>query len=59
MKPMSSHITGVLEGEDRERGIENVFGEMMAGNFPNLKKETDTQAQDTEPKTRGTRIDPH
>ena len=31
----------------------------MAGNFPNLKKETDTQAQDTESKTRGTRIDPH
>ena len=29
----------------RERGIENVFKEIMAENFPNLKKETYTQTQ--------------
>ena len=34
-----------LEGEERERGIENVFEEIMAENFPNLKKETDVQLQ--------------
>ena len=35
------HITGIPEGEEREKGIENVSEEIMAENFPNLKKETD------------------
>ena len=34
-----------LEGEERERGIENIFEEIMAENVPNLKKETDVQIQ--------------
>ena len=34
-----------LEGGEREREIENVFEEIMAENFPNLKKETDVQLQ--------------
>ena len=29
--------------EEREKGIKNVFQEIMAGNFPNIKKETDIQ----------------
>ena len=29
-------------------GIENVFGEIMAENFPNLKKETDIQIQEAQ-----------
>ena len=34
-------IIGISEGEERDKGIENVFDEIMAENFPNLKKETD------------------
>ena len=38
----STH-NGIPEGEEREMGIKNVFEEIMAENFPNLKKETDIQ----------------
>ena len=30
----------------REKGIKNVFEEIMAENFPNPKKETDIQVQE-------------
>ena len=33
-------IIGIPEGEEREKGIKNVFEEIMAENFPNLGKET-------------------
>ena len=36
-------IIGIPEGE---KGIENVFEEIMAENFPHLKKETDIQIQE-------------
>ena len=36
------------EGEEREKEIENVFEEIMAENFPHLKKETDIQEQEAE-----------
>ena len=36
-------ITGILEREEREKGIENVFEEIRAKNFPKLKKKTDIQ----------------
>ena len=36
-------IIGVSEGEDREKVVKNVFDEIMAENFPNVKKETDIQ----------------
>ena len=29
---------GIPEGEERAKGIENVFEEIMAENFPNLTK---------------------
>ena len=35
------YIIGVPEGEEREKGMENLFEEIMAINFPNLEKETD------------------
>ena len=41
-------IIGIPEGEEREKEIENVFEEIMAENFPNLKKETDTQVQEAQ-----------
>ena len=36
-------IIGIPEGEEREKGIKNVFEKIMAEKFPNLKKETDIQ----------------
>ena len=40
-------ITGIPE-EEREKGIKNVFKEIMAENFPNLKKETDIEVQEAQ-----------
>lgn len=34
--------------EERERGTENVFEEMIAEYFPNLGKETDIQIQESQ-----------
>jgi len=36
-------MVGIPKGEERGKGIENVFEEIMAEKFPNLKKETDMQ----------------
>ena len=41
-------IIGVPEGEEIEKGIENVFEEIMAEKFPNQKKESDIQAQEAQ-----------
>ena len=41
MKDANLSIIGVPEGEEREKRIKNVFEEIMAETFPNLKKETD------------------
>ena len=34
-------ITGVTEGEERNKVAENLFEEIIAENFPNLRKETE------------------
>ncbi len=39
---------GVPEGEERTKGIEKVFEEIMTENFPNLKKESDIQVQEAQ-----------
>ena len=31
-------ILGIQEGEQQQKGIENIFEEIMSENFPNLKK---------------------
>ena len=31
------HILGVPEGEEKDKRIENIFEEIIAGNFPNLR----------------------
>ena len=36
-KQANLHIIGNLEGEEKEKEIENIFEEIMAKNFPNLK----------------------
>ena len=33
------HIIGVPEGEERDRGAEKIFEEIIAKNFPNMEKE--------------------
>ena len=35
-------IIGVPEGEDREKGPEKIFEEIIVKNFPNMGKEIDT-----------------
>ena len=40
-------IIGVLEGEEEEQEIENLFEQVIKENFPNLAKELDMQVQDT------------
>ena len=42
------HIIGSPEGEERKKRVRNVFSEIMAGNFSNLKKEPDTQVQEAQ-----------
>ena len=46
MKFTNIHIIGIPEGEEREKEVENVFDEIMAENFPNLKRETGIQVQE-------------
>ena len=44
------HIIGVPEGGGggREKGTEDLFEEIMAESFPNLRKETDIQVQEAQ-----------
>ena len=42
------HIIWVPEGEEREKGVENIFDEITAENFLMLKKETYSGTGSTE-----------
>ena len=42
-KHSNIQIIGVPEGEEEEQDIENLFGQIMKENFPNLSKEIDFQ----------------
>lgn len=39
------HVTGVLEGDNRENETEAIFREIMAENFPKLVKDINLQIQ--------------
>ena len=39
-------IIGVPEGEEREKGTEKIFQEIIVKNFPNIRKEPCTQIQE-------------
>ena len=41
-------IIGVPEGEEREKGTEKIFQEIIAKNFPNMGKEPLTQIQEAQ-----------
>ena len=42
------HMIGVPEGEEREKGPEKIFEEIIAENFPNMGKEVATQVQEAQ-----------
>ena len=46
IKHTNIRIVGVPAGEEREKGPEKIFEEIIAEKFPNLGKETVTQVQD-------------
>ena len=46
MKHNNINIMGI--SEESEQGIDNLFEDVIAGNFPNLVKEKNTQVQKTE-----------
>ena len=47
IKHSKIHILSISE-EEREKRAENLLGEIIAKNFPNLGKETDTQVQEVQ-----------
>ena len=45
IKRNNIHIIGVPEGEEREKGPEKIFEEIIVENFPNMGKEIATQSR--------------
>ena len=48
IKHTNIHIIGIPEGEEREKGPEKIFDEIIAENFPNMGKETAIQVQEAQ-----------
>ena len=48
IKCTNIYIIGVPEGEEREKGPERIFEEIIVKNFPNMGKEIATQAQEVQ-----------
>ena len=48
IKCTNIHILGVPEGEEREKGPEKIFEEIIVKNFPNMGKEIATQVQEVQ-----------
>ena len=48
MKWNNIHIIGIPEGEEEEKGTENLSEKLMMENFPNLMREKVTQIQETQ-----------
>ena len=46
IKHNNIHIFGVPEGEEREKGPEKIFEEIIVENFPNMGKEIATEVQE-------------
>ena len=46
IKHINIHIIGVPEGEEREKGPEKIFEEIIVKNFPNMGKEIATEVQE-------------
>ena len=52
-------IIGIPEGEEKEKGIENIFGEITSENFPNLKETISRHKKHRGPQTSSTQTGPH
>ena len=48
VKCTNIHIIGVPEGEERQKGPEKIFEEVVVENFPNMGKETVNQVQEAQ-----------
>ena len=48
IKRNNIHIIGVPEGEEREKGPNNIFVEIIVKNFPSMGKEIATQVQEVQ-----------
>ena len=48
IKRNNIHIIGVPEGEEREKGPEKIFEEIIVENFPNIGKEIVNQVQEAQ-----------
>ena len=48
VKPTNIRIIGVPEEEEKKKGYENVFEEIIVENFPNMEKETVNQVQEAQ-----------
>ena len=48
IKRNNIRIIGVPEGEEREKGPEKIFEEIIVENFPNMGKEIATQVQEVQ-----------
>ena len=48
MKCSNVRIIGIPEGVERNRGLEEIFEQILAENFPNLAKETSFRVQEAE-----------
>ena len=48
VKHTNIHIIGVPEGEEREKGTEKIFQEIIGENFPNIGKKPLTQIQEAQ-----------
>ena len=48
IKPTNIWIIGVSEEEEKKKGYENVFEEIIVENFPNMEKEAVSQVQEAQ-----------
>ena len=48
IKPSNIRIIGVPEEEEKKKGYENVFEEIIVENFPSMKKEIVCQVQEAQ-----------
>ena len=48
MKRSNIRIIGIPKGAEKERGLEEIFEQIVAENFPNLAKETSIHVQEAE-----------
>ena len=48
IKCSNSRIIGVSEEEEKEKGYEKIFEEMIVENFPNMEKEIVNQVQEAQ-----------